>query len=53
MTQTFSSRGMVSNLIQQTCDTHKPAVENILDVRGYATNDLFIPHPTKKGLWRM
>ncbi|CAL1703617.1 unnamed protein product [Somion occarium] len=35
-----------------TCDTHQPAVENLPDVRGYATADLFEPHPTKKGLWR-
>lgn len=36
-----------------TCKTHNPAIENISDVRGYATNDLFVPHPTKKGLWRI
>ncbi|KAK7693158.1 hypothetical protein QCA50_002724 [Cerrena zonata] len=35
-----------------TCDTHQPAVENLPDVRGYATNDLFEPHPWKTGLWR-
>ena len=37
----------------QTCETHHPAIENLPDTRGYATNDLFIPHPTKKGLWKM
>ena len=39
-------------LLLQTCDKHHPAIENLLDTRGYATNDLFIPHPTKKGLWK-
>ena len=28
-------------------------MENLPDVKGYATSDLFIPHPTKEGLWRM
>ena len=37
----------------KTCPTHRPAVENLPDARGYATSDLFVPHPTKKGLWRM
>ncbi|THG99107.1 hypothetical protein EW026_g3199 [Hermanssonia centrifuga] len=29
------------------------AVENLPDTRGYATSDLFVPHPTRKGLWRI
>ncbi|CAL1703601.1 unnamed protein product [Somion occarium] len=36
-----------------TCDTHQPAVENLPDVKGYATSDLFESHPTKPGLWRV
>ncbi|KAJ3528253.1 hypothetical protein NM688_g8022 [Phlebia brevispora] len=38
-----------------TSDSHhpSPAVENLLDTRGYATKDLFVPHPTKKGFWRI
>ncbi|KIP04467.1 hypothetical protein PHLGIDRAFT_193243, partial [Phlebiopsis gigantea 11061_1 CR5-6] len=36
-----------------TCETHHPAVENLQDVKGYATSDLFVPHPTKPGLWRI
>lgn len=37
----------------QRSENYFPAIENLPDVRGYATNDLFIPHPTKKGLWKM
>ncbi|TCD65360.1 putative NRPS-like protein biosynthetic cluster [Steccherinum ochraceum] len=36
-----------------TCATHQPAVENLPDVKGYATSDLFEPHPTVDGLWRI
>ncbi|KAF8899601.1 hypothetical protein CPB84DRAFT_1847624 [Gymnopilus junonius] len=36
-----------------TTETHSLPVENLPDVRGYATNDLFEPHPTKKHLWRI
>ncbi|KAJ7647851.1 hypothetical protein FB45DRAFT_732988, partial [Roridomyces roridus] len=32
---------------------HFPMVENLPDVRGYATSDLCINHPTKKHLWRV
>lgn len=28
-------------------------MENLLDVKGYATADLFVPHPTRSGLWKM
>lgn len=40
-------------MIMQTCETHQPAVENLHDIRGYSTSDLFELHPTKKGLWRV
>ncbi|KAF9811531.1 hypothetical protein IEO21_06535 [Rhodonia placenta] len=34
--------------------THRPAIENMADgEHGYATSDLFIPHPVKPGLWRI
>ncbi|TCD65176.1 putative NRPS-like protein biosynthetic cluster [Steccherinum ochraceum] len=36
-----------------TCETHQPAVENLPDAKGYATSDLFEPHPTVDGLWRI
>ncbi|TCD64925.1 putative NRPS-like protein biosynthetic cluster [Steccherinum ochraceum] len=36
-----------------TCATHHPAVKNLSDVEGYATSDLFRPHPRKKGLWKI
>ncbi|KAH8088908.1 putative aminoadipate reductase [Cristinia sonorae] len=35
-----------------TCATHQPAIENLPDTKGYATSDLFVPHPTKPGFWR-
>ncbi|KAF7297405.1 General substrate transporter [Mycena indigotica] len=34
-------------------DSHTVAIENLDDVRGYATNDLWMPHSEKKYLWRM
>jgi hypothetical protein len=34
-------------------EKHIVHVENLPDVRGYATQDLWVPHPTKEGLWRM
>jgi long-subunit acyl-CoA synthetase (AMP-forming) len=27
------------------------AIENLSDVRGYATQDIFAPHPTREGFW--
>ncbi|KZT70541.1 acetyl-CoA synthetase-like protein [Daedalea quercina L-15889] len=39
-----------------TCPTHRPAIENLIlpsGERGYSTSDLWVPHPTKPGLWRM
>ncbi|KAE9392236.1 putative aminoadipate reductase [Gymnopus androsaceus JB14] len=32
-------------------DSYCVVVENLPDVSGYATSDLFKPHPTKPGLW--
>ncbi|KAF8892830.1 acetyl-CoA synthetase-like protein [Gymnopilus junonius] len=34
-------------------ETHSLPVENLPDVRGYATSDLFQPHPTKSHLWKI
>ncbi|KIK67018.1 hypothetical protein GYMLUDRAFT_37049 [Collybiopsis luxurians FD-317 M1] len=42
-----------SELQLLTTDSFEPAVENLKDVRGYATSDLFSPHPTKPGLWHV
>ncbi|KAJ3758360.1 acetyl-CoA synthetase-like protein [Lentinula raphanica] len=33
--------------------THALAVENMSNPRGYATSDLFVPHPTKEHLWKV
>ncbi|KAG6824420.1 hypothetical protein H0H92_006932 [Tricholoma furcatifolium] len=35
------------------CETHRPMVFNLTDVEGYATSDLWVPHPTKKNLWKI
>ncbi|KAJ7255805.1 hypothetical protein B0H12DRAFT_1202107 [Mycena haematopus] len=35
------------------CATHSPSIENLSDVRGFATSDLFVNHPTKKHLWKV
>lgn len=46
----------LSPVSSQACPTHQPAIENLQlpnGKRGYATSDLFTPHPTKPGLWRM
>ena len=34
-------------------ETYPLAVENLPDVRGYATRDVFKPHPEHPGLWAM
>ncbi|KAJ7636417.1 hypothetical protein FB45DRAFT_1138067 [Roridomyces roridus] len=34
-------------------ETHVPLVLNLPDVKGYATSDLCVNHPTKKYLWRI
>lgn len=44
---------IISTRLRQRCETHWPAFENLKDTRGYATNDLWIRHPTKPGLWKM
>jgi hypothetical protein len=36
-----------------TTEKHQLAVENLPDVRGYSTKDVFVPHPTKEGWWKM
>ncbi|KAG2030449.1 hypothetical protein BDR03DRAFT_878261, partial [Suillus americanus] len=36
-----------------TTPTHQVSVENLPDVKGYATSDLFIKHPTIEGLWKI
>ncbi|GAW10245.1 pre-mRNA-splicing factor ATP-dependent RNA helicase PRP43 [Lentinula edodes] len=36
-----------------TSKSHHVAVENLADVRGYATSDLFKPHPTIPNLWKI
>ncbi|KAJ6534661.1 putative aminoadipate reductase [Mycena vulgaris] len=36
-----------------TTDTHSLPVENLPDVRGYATADLWVRHPTKDYLWKL
>ncbi|KAG6877487.1 putative NRPS-like protein biosynthetic cluster [Termitomyces sp. T32_za158] len=32
---------------------HKTMVNNLPDIPGYATSDLWRPHPTKNGLWKI
>ncbi|KAJ6473883.1 hypothetical protein C8R45DRAFT_835129, partial [Mycena sanguinolenta] len=34
-------------------DIHVPMVDNLPDVRGYATSDLCVNHPQKKHLWKI
>ncbi|KAJ3925541.1 MAG: putative aminoadipate reductase [Lentinula lateritia] len=36
-----------------TSKSHHVAVENLADIRGYATSDLFKPHPTIPNLWKI
>ncbi|KAG6831500.1 putative NRPS-like protein biosynthetic cluster [Tephrocybe sp. NHM501043] len=36
-----------------TTETHSLPIENLPDVRGYATSDLWEPHPTKDYLWKI
>ena len=37
----------------KTTDKHHLPIENLEDVRGYATSDIFERHPTKDYLWKM
>ncbi|THH29272.1 hypothetical protein EUX98_g4926 [Antrodiella citrinella] len=46
-------RATSSLMIGQTCKTHKLSIENLPDVKVYNTSDLFTPHPTKRGLWKI
>ncbi|KAE9385222.1 acetyl-CoA synthetase-like protein [Gymnopus androsaceus JB14] len=36
-----------------TTETHHVAIENLSDVPGYSTSDLFEPHPTIPNLWKI
>ncbi|CAA7265482.1 unnamed protein product [Cyclocybe aegerita] len=36
-----------------TCDNHEISVENLPDVRGYSSSDLWTPHPTRPGFWKI
>ncbi|KAG1835812.1 putative aminoadipate reductase [Suillus subalutaceus] len=36
-----------------TNPTHQVSVENLSDVKGYATSDVFVKHPTIEGLWKI
>ncbi|KAJ7629663.1 hypothetical protein DFH06DRAFT_1225067 [Mycena polygramma] len=36
-----------------TSDTYQPSVENLNDVKGYATSDLWVNHPEKTHLWKL
>lgn len=37
----------------QETDEYRLAVHNVPGEKAYATADLFEPHPTKAGLWKM
>lgn len=37
----------------QTCPTHQVSVENLPDVKGYASSDAFIKHPTIEGMYKV
>ncbi|KAG5734788.1 hypothetical protein E4T56_gene780 [Termitomyces sp. T112] len=41
-----------SDMKSQACQTHRPAILNLPDVEGFATSDIFKPHPVKEGLWK-
>ncbi|KZP33068.1 acetyl-CoA synthetase-like protein [Athelia psychrophila] len=34
-------------------EVHRVSVHNLPDVKGYATNDCWVPHPTRPNLWRI
>ncbi|KAH7929525.1 putative nonribosomal peptide synthetase [Leucogyrophana mollusca] len=36
-----------------TTENNQMAVENLPDVKGYATSDVFLKHPTEEGLWKI
>jgi hypothetical protein len=37
----------------QAWEHHTAVVDNLDDVKGYATSDLCVNHPTKKHLWKL
>jgi hypothetical protein len=41
-----------ANKLDQSTEAHQMAVENLPDVKGYATADVFVKHPTKN-MWKM
>ncbi|KAF8232098.1 hypothetical protein L208DRAFT_1162452, partial [Tricholoma matsutake] len=45
--ETFECQILVSTL-----ENYHPLIENLSDVTGYATSNLFEPHPTKLDLWK-
>ncbi|KIM43694.1 hypothetical protein M413DRAFT_443603 [Hebeloma cylindrosporum] len=36
-----------------TQETHQVSVENLEDVKGYSSSDLWVPHPTKPYFWKI
>jgi len=53
---TSISISVTHNLTQyhvQTTDQHQLLVENLPDAKGYATSELWVPHPTKSYFWKM
>ncbi|KAG0691850.1 putative aminoadipate reductase [Suillus ampliporus] len=36
-----------------TVPTHQVSVENLPDVKGFASSDVFIKHPTVEGMWKI
>ena len=48
----FLSRALSPRRVQ-TCPTHQVSVENLPDVKGYASSDAFIKHPTVEGLFKV
>ncbi|KAG6858113.1 hypothetical protein C0995_002487, partial [Termitomyces sp. Mi166 len=49
----FSSTRMLKSSVPQAWEKHSPMVLNLPDAEGYATADLWAPHPTKKDLWKI
>lgn len=39
--------------IHQDSEFYKVCAHNLPDVKGFSTNDLWVPHPTKPDLWKM
>ncbi|KIK79350.1 hypothetical protein PAXRUDRAFT_36462 [Paxillus rubicundulus Ve08.2h10] len=42
----------IANKLHQSTENNRVAVENLPDVRGYATADIFVKHPTKD-MWKI